>query len=70
MNWNRVEGTWRQFMGAAKVRWAEVTEERLERVEGEREQKAGRVQEDQGTEQEAREGRDARSRGEGDKDMR
>ena len=60
MNWNRVEGNWKQFMGSARVRWSELTHARLEKVDGQREQEAGRVQEARGDAQQAREDRDAR----------
>jgi uncharacterized protein YjbJ (UPF0337 family) len=61
MNWNRVEGCWKQFTGSAKVKWGEFTEARLDKVAGKREQEAGRVQETAGDAQEAQEGRDARA---------
>lgn len=59
MNWNQVEGSWKQFKGSAKARWGALTEERLDVVEGKRDQRAGRIQEAHGTRQE-REKKDLR----------
>ena len=57
MNWNRIEGSWKQFKGSAKARWGALTEDRLGVVAGKRDQLAGRIQEDRGARQEAAESR-------------
>jgi uncharacterized protein YjbJ (UPF0337 family) len=30
MDWNRVEGNWKQFKGAAKEKWGKLTDDDLE----------------------------------------
>jgi uncharacterized protein YjbJ (UPF0337 family) len=53
MNWNQMEGSWKQFKGSAKARWGALTESRLDVVAGKRDQRAGIIQEIRGTAQEA-----------------
>jgi uncharacterized protein YjbJ (UPF0337 family) len=60
MNWNRIEGSWKQFKGSAKVRWGALTESRLDVVAGKRAQEAGRIQEADATAREAVEARHPR----------
>jgi len=31
MNWDRIEGNWKQFKGKAKQKWGELTEDDLAR---------------------------------------
>jgi uncharacterized protein YjbJ (UPF0337 family) len=50
MNWDRIEGNWKQFKGRAKERWAELTDDELEKIAGRREQLIGRLQERYGIE--------------------
>jgi uncharacterized protein YjbJ (UPF0337 family) len=45
MNWNRVEGNWRQFTGQAREKWGELTEDELAQVDGRRDRLAGLLQE-------------------------
>lgn len=45
MNWNRIEGNWKQFKGNAKVRWGKLTKDHLDVVAGKRDALAGRIQE-------------------------
>jgi uncharacterized protein YjbJ (UPF0337 family) len=45
MNWDRIEGGWKQFKGAVKERWGKLTEDDLSVIEGRRENLAGRIQE-------------------------
>jgi len=28
MNWDRIEGNWKQFTGTAKAKWGKLTEDR------------------------------------------
>jgi uncharacterized protein YjbJ (UPF0337 family) len=44
MDWNRVEGNWKQFKGAAKEKWGELTDDDLNVIEGRREQLEGKLQ--------------------------
>lgn len=45
MNWQRVEGNWKQFAGKAKESWGKLTDDDIAVVDGKREQLLGRIQE-------------------------
>jgi uncharacterized protein YjbJ (UPF0337 family) len=45
MNWDRIEGNWKQFKGQAQQKWADLTNDDLDKVEGKRTELAGRLQE-------------------------
>ena len=45
MNWDRIEGNWKQFMGRAKEKWGNLTDSDWNVVEGKRDQLIGRIQE-------------------------
>lgn len=45
MNWDRVEGNWKQFKGKVKEQWGKLTDDQLDVIAGKREQLAGRLQE-------------------------
>ena len=45
MNWERIEGSWKQFKGVAKLQWGRLTEDQLEVISGKRDLLAGKVQE-------------------------
>jgi uncharacterized protein YjbJ (UPF0337 family) len=45
MDWNRIEGNWKQFKGSAKEKWGKLTDDDLRLIEGRREQLEGRLQE-------------------------
>ena len=45
MNWDRVEGNWKQVKGAVKARWGKLTDDDFDVIAGKREQLAGRIQE-------------------------
>ncbi len=55
MNWDQIRGNWKQFSGAAKVRWAKLTDDDLKALEGRRDQLAGKLQERYGYVKEAAE---------------
>jgi uncharacterized protein YjbJ (UPF0337 family) len=48
MNWDRIEGNWKQFKGRVKEQWGDITDDELDRVAGRREQLIGRIQESYG----------------------
>ena len=48
MNWDRIEGNWKQFAGKAKEQWGKLTDDELDKVAGRREQLAGKIQESYG----------------------
>ena len=45
MNWEQVKGNWNQLKGSAKSRWADLTDDDLLAVEGERDKLIGKIQE-------------------------
>lgn len=45
MNWDRIEGNWRQFKGAARQQWGEFTGNGAKQFTGERERLSGQLQE-------------------------
>ena len=45
MDWNQVEGNWRQVKGSAKAQWGKLTDADLMQIEGRREQLEGKIQE-------------------------
>lgn len=44
MNWDRVEGNWKQMKGLIKEQWGKLTDDDLDVIEGKREQLVGRIQ--------------------------
>jgi uncharacterized protein YjbJ (UPF0337 family) len=56
MNWDRVEGDWKQFKGKIKEKWGNLTDDDLDRVAGRREQLEGLIQERYGIEKESKKG--------------
>jgi len=44
MNWDRVEGNWKQFKGSVQEKWGKLTDDDLNVIEGKRTQLAGRLQ--------------------------
>jgi uncharacterized protein YjbJ (UPF0337 family) len=48
MNWDRVEGNWKQFKGKVKEQWGKLTDDHLDTIAGKRDQLAGKVQETYG----------------------
>ncbi|ASJ76802.1 CsbD family protein [Granulosicoccus antarcticus] len=56
MNWDQVEGNWKQFKGGVQSKWGEITNDELDQIDGNREQLEGKIQERYGkTKEEARE---------------
>ncbi|QDU54383.1 CsbD family protein [Aeoliella mucimassa] len=45
MNWDQVEGKWKQASGAAKEKWGKLTDDDLQQIDGKRDQLVGKVQE-------------------------
>ncbi|MFC7398676.1 CsbD family protein [Chelatococcus sp. GCM10030263] len=44
MNWDRVEGNWKQFQGNVQKQWGKLTDDDLTVIEGRRTELAGRLQ--------------------------
>jgi len=45
MNWDRVEGNWKQMKGRVQQQWGKLTNDDLNLVEGKRIELIGRIQE-------------------------
>ncbi len=45
MNWDRIEGQWKQMKGSVKERWGKLTDDDLNVIGGKKDQLVGRVQE-------------------------
>jgi uncharacterized protein YjbJ (UPF0337 family) len=45
MNWDQIEGKWKQFAGSARQRWGKITDSDWQIVAGKKDQLVGRVQE-------------------------
>jgi uncharacterized protein YjbJ (UPF0337 family) len=45
MNWDQIEGKWKQYSGKAKEKWGKLTDDDLEVIRGRRDQLIGRIQE-------------------------
>lgn len=45
MNWDRIEGNWKQFTGKVKEKWGDLTDDDLTSINGRREQLEGKIQE-------------------------
>ncbi|RPI69399.1 MAG: CsbD family protein, partial [Geobacteraceae bacterium] len=44
MNWNQAKGNWNQFMGNAKAKWGDLTNDELTQIAGERDALVGLIQ--------------------------
>jgi len=45
MDWNRVEGNWKQLKGKVKEQWGRLTEDDLDVIAGRQDQLEGKIQE-------------------------
>ena len=53
MDWNRVEGNWKQLKGKIKEQWGNLTDDDLDKIAGRREQLEGNIQERYGISKDA-----------------
>ena len=45
MNWDRIEGNWKEFKGRVREQWGKLTDDDLDIAAGKRDQLIGRIQE-------------------------
>lgn len=45
MNWDQIEGKWKQFTGSARERWGKLTDDDFEKAAGKKEKLVGKIQE-------------------------
>ncbi len=50
MNWDQIEGQWKQFSGKVQTQWGKLTNDDLDVIEGDRQQLVGKIQERYGVE--------------------
>jgi uncharacterized protein YjbJ (UPF0337 family) len=48
MNWDRIEGNWKQLTGKVKEQWGKLTDSDLDLIKGKRDQLVGKIQEQYG----------------------
>lgn len=55
MNWDQVQGKWKQLRGSVRQEWGKLTDDDLEVVAGQKDKLVGRLQERYGISKEAAE---------------
>lgn len=45
MNWDRIEGNWKQLSGKVQEKWGKLTNDQLDVAAGKRDQLSGKIQE-------------------------
>jgi uncharacterized protein YjbJ (UPF0337 family) len=55
MNWDQIEGMWKQSMGKVKEKWGKLTDDDLTVINGKKEQLVGKIQERYGIAKDAAE---------------
>lgn len=45
MNWDEVEGKWKQMKGSVRERWGQLTDSDVESIAGKKDQLVGKLQE-------------------------
>ncbi len=45
MNWDQIEGKWKQFVGSARERWGKLTDSDWNTIGGKKDQLVGKIQE-------------------------
>lgn len=52
MNWDQIQGQWKQFTGNVQTQWGKLTNDDIDVIEGDRQRLAGKIQERYGVEKE------------------
>jgi uncharacterized protein YjbJ (UPF0337 family) len=52
MNWDQIEGNWKQFKGKVKEKWGQLTDDELDQAAGRRDQVIGVLQKQYGWQRE------------------
>lgn len=45
MNWDIIQGKWKQAKGSVKEKWGDLTDDDLDRIDGNKDQLVGKLQE-------------------------
>lgn len=52
MNWDTIEGKWKQMKGSVQSKWGELTDDEIDQIDGNRERLEGKIQEKYGVSKE------------------
>ena len=52
MNWDQIEGKWKQLSGNVQAKWGELTNDEIDQIGGKRDILEGKIQEKYGCEKE------------------
>ena len=52
MNWDQIEGNWKQFVGSARKQWGKLTDSDWQVLKGSKDQLVGKIQERYGASKE------------------
>ncbi len=44
MNWDKIEGQWKQFSGKVQSEWGKLTKDDIDVIDGKRQQLVGKIQ--------------------------
>ncbi|MFL6649828.1 MAG: CsbD family protein [Sulfurifustaceae bacterium] len=44
MDWNQIEGNWKQLKGKIKAKWGDLTDDEIDVINGRREELLGKIQ--------------------------
>ena len=53
MNWDQIEGSWKQMTGKIRQKWAKLTDDDLTNIAGKKDQLIGKLQERYGMKKDA-----------------
>ena len=45
MNWDRIQGNWKQMKGDLKTKWGKLTDDEFDMIAGQRDKLVGKIQE-------------------------
>jgi len=45
MNWDRIQGNWKQLKGDLKTKWGKLTDDEFDMIGGQRDKLVGKIQE-------------------------
>ena len=45
MNWDRIQGNWKQIKGELKTQWGKLTDDEFDMIAGQRDKLVGKIQE-------------------------
>jgi uncharacterized protein YjbJ (UPF0337 family) len=52
MNWDQIQGSWKEYAGRARTKWGEITDDEFEQAAGRKDEMVGLIQKRYGYEKE------------------